>query len=64
VILHSRESFLDRPDHRRLLFRLWHHARPGQGRAMTPDFVERARVIDNAHQQGRPGIIYHLKGAA
>jgi hypothetical protein len=63
VILHSRESFVDRPDHRRLLFRLWLHARAGEGRAMAPDFVERARMIDMAHQQGRPGIIYHLEGA-
>lgn len=60
VVLHSRNSFTDRPDHRRLLFRLWLHARPGEGRAMVPDFIERARIMDRAHEQGRPGIIYRL----
>ena len=60
--LHSRNSFTDRPEHRRLLFRLWLHAYPGEGRPMHPAFVERARTMDRAHEQGRPGIIYRLDG--
>jgi hypothetical protein len=60
VCLHSRNSFNDRPEHRRLLFRLWLHAFEGEGRAMHPDFTDRARIMDRTHEQGRPGIIYHL----
>ncbi|MDB5661836.1 MAG: hypothetical protein JWN59_174 [Sphingomonas bacterium] len=62
VNLHSRNSFVDRPEHRRLLFRLWLHARDGEGRPMARDFVERARAMDRVHEQGRPGIIYRLEG--
>ncbi|MDB5688716.1 MAG: hypothetical protein JWL91_592 [Sphingomonas bacterium] len=62
VNLHSRNSFTDRPEHRRLLFRLWLHAYDGEGRPMAADFTERARIMDRAHEQGRPGIIYHLDG--
>lgn len=62
VNLHSRSSFVDRPDHRRLLFRLWMHARQGEGRPMMEDFVTRARVMDRAHEDGRPGLIYRLDG--
>jgi hypothetical protein len=60
--LHSRNSFTDRPEHRRLLFRLWLHAFPGEGRPMHPAFVERAQIMDRAHEQGQPGIIYRLDG--
>ena len=62
VNLHSRNSFVDRPEHRRLLFRLWLHSYEGEGRAMDPDFIGRARTIDAMHEQGRPGIIYRLDG--
>ena len=62
INLHSRESFVDRPEHRRLLFRLWLHARPGEGRPMAPDFTARARLMDREHEEGRPGIIYRLEG--
>lgn len=62
VNLHSRASFNDRPEHRRLLFRLWMHADERGGRPMVPDFLNRAGVIDRAHQQGQPGIIYKLEG--
>jgi hypothetical protein len=60
--LHSRASFTDRPEHRRLLFRLWLHAYPGEGRPMHPGFIDRARIMDREHEQGRPGIIYRLDG--
>jgi hypothetical protein len=62
VNLHSRNSFTDRPEHRRLLFRLWLYAYEGEGRPMVPDFLDRARTIDRAHEQGQPGIIYRLDG--
>jgi len=60
INLHSRNSFVDRPEHRRLLFRLWLHTRPGEGRAMAPDFTARARIMDREHEQGRPGVAYQL----
>jgi len=60
--LHSRNSFTDRPEHRRLLFRLWLHAHPGEGRPMHPAFIDRARIMDRAHEQGKPGLIYRLDG--
>lgn len=60
VNFHSRESFTDRPEHRRLLFRLWLHANPGEGRPMPADFIDRARLIDRIHDAGQPGIIYKL----
>ena len=64
INLHSRNSFVDRPDHRRLLFRLWLHCRPGEGRPMSPDFAARALLMDQEHLQGRPGIVYRLEGLA
>ncbi|MEH3107099.1 MAG: TauD/TfdA family dioxygenase [Sphingomonas fennica] len=60
VNLHSRTNFTDRPDHRRLLFRLWLHARPGEGRPMHPDFLKRAQLMDVVHSEGRPALVYRL----
>jgi len=60
VCLHSRTSFKDRSEHRRLLFRLWLHAQPGESRAMHPAFVGRARQMDAVHQQGKPALVYNL----
>lgn len=60
VNFHSRTSFVNKGAQRRLLFRLWLHARPGEGRPMAPDFVGRARLMDSIHEQGRPAIIYRL----
>jgi hypothetical protein len=60
VNFHSRTAFINEGDQRRLLFRLWLHTRPGEGRPMAPDFVARARMMDAVHEQGRPAIIYHL----
>ncbi len=60
INLHSRTNFTDRPDRRRLLFRLWLHARPGEGRPMHPDFLARAQLMDRIHQEGRPALVYRL----
>lgn len=62
TVLHARNSFSDRPEHRRLLFRLWLHAYEGEGRPMAPDFTARARMMDREHEAGRPGIVYRLDG--
>jgi len=61
INLHSRTAFTDEGAQKRLLFRLWLHTRPGEGRPMDPDFVGRARLMDGIHEQGRPAIVYKLE---
>lgn len=54
--LHSRETFHDAPDRKRLLLRLWVHA--DEGRPMPDLFRERARIMDAQHQAGKAAINY------
>ena len=54
--LHSRETFHDTPDRKRLLLRLWVHA--NEGRPMPDVFRERARTMDTQHQAGKAAINY------
>jgi hypothetical protein len=54
--LHSRETFNDTPDRKRLLLRLWVH--PDHGRPMPDVFRERARLMDVQHNAGKAAINY------
>jgi hypothetical protein len=62
VCLHSRSSFKDTADHRRLLLRLW--INPLEGRPMPEEFTAQARWMDVAHAHGRAGIDYSEMFAA
>jgi len=59
--LHSRETFHDAPEQKRLLLRLWVHA--DHGRPMPDVFRERARTMDAEHQEGRAAINYAAEPA-
>jgi hypothetical protein len=54
--LHSRETFHDEADRKRLLLRLWVHA--NEGRPMPDLFRERARLMDEQHNAGKAAINY------
>ncbi len=56
LMLHSRQSFTDTPAQKRLLLRLWLHV-PG-GRPMHPEFLDRARLMDEIHAQGVTALQY------
>ena len=56
VVLHSREGFSDTPEQKRLLLRLWLHV-PG-GRPMHPEFLARARLMDEIHARGVTALQY------
>jgi hypothetical protein len=58
VILHSRRSFENSATKKRLLLRLWLNV--PDGRAMDPQFTDRARFMDAEHEQGRPALQYDL----
>ena len=60
TVLHSRTSFSDVPEHRRLLLRLWLNA--PNGRKMHPAFTERARLMDAIHAAGETAIHYAKAG--
>ena len=54
--MHSRTAFTDAPDHKRMLLRLWLNV--PDGRPLPPEFHERGRYMDEAHQDGRTAINY------
>jgi len=56
MILHSRQAFTDDAANKRLLLRLWLHV-PG-GRPMHPEFVARARLMDEIHERGVTALQY------
>ena len=60
MILHSRTSFKDTPEQKRLLLRLWLNL--PDGRPMHPSFVERAKVMDAIHESGEAAIHYEKAG--
>ena len=57
MMLHSRRSFTDEGDHKRLLLRLWLHV-PDDGRPMHPEFIARARLMDEIHERGITALQY------
>jgi hypothetical protein len=59
--LHSRETFHDGPDQKRLLLRLWIH--PDHGRPMPDVFRERALLMDEEHREGKASINYAAEPA-
>ena len=59
--LHSRTAFTDTDNQRRLLLRLWLNV--PDGRPMAPEFTDRARYMDVAHEAGRAAIDYAKSGA-
>jgi len=60
TVLHSRTSFKDTPEQKRLLLRLWLNVE--NGRPMHPSFVERARLMDAIHESGEAAIHYANAG--
>ena len=56
LVLHSRQAFTNQGEHKRLLLRLWLHA--PDGRPMHPEFVGRARLMDQIHAQGITALQY------
>lgn len=56
LMLHSREAFNDTPGQKRLLLRLWLHV-PG-GRPMHPEFIARAKLMDQIHEEGLTALHY------
>ncbi|WP_129794403.1 TauD/TfdA family dioxygenase [Sphingosinicella sp. CPCC 101087] len=54
--LHSRTAFKDSLTHKRLLLRLWLNV--PDGRPLPPQFHERARYMDRAHEGGEAAINY------
>lgn len=54
--LHARRAFTDSAAHKRLLLRLWLNV--PDGRPMAPEFNDRARSMDEAHEAGRAAIRY------
>jgi hypothetical protein len=57
VVLHSREAFADTPEQKRLLLRLWLHVEE-DGRPMHPEYLKRARLMDELHAQGLTALQY------
>ena len=51
LVMHSRSAFVDSPEHRRLLLRLWLNV--PDGRPMADEIRERSRIIDLDHTSGR-----------
>ena len=54
--LHSREAFVDSPEHTRLLLRLWINV--PEGRPLPAAFHERAAYMDRVHEAGEAAIDY------
>jgi hypothetical protein len=56
LMLHSRQSFTDEGAAKRLLLRLWLHV--DGGRPMHPEFLDRARLMDELHERGQTALQY------
>ena len=59
--LHSREAFVDSPEHTRLLLRLWINV--PDGRPLPAAFHERAAYMDRVHEAGEAAIDYVVERA-
>lgn len=56
IVMHSRTTFHDTPEQKRLLLRLWLNV--PQGRAMHPGYLDMGRRMDEAHARGEAGLVY------
>ena len=60
LMLHSRQSFTNAGEQKRLLLRLWLHVK--EGRPMHPEFAGRARLMDKIHAAGDVALNYSSLG--